>query len=500
MKRSSGILLPIFSLPQSFGIGTFGSEAYNFVDYLEETKQKYWELLPLGPTSPISGNSPYSSLSSFAGNPYYIDLDILMSWELLEEEDYIHLDFGENLKKVNYDLIDENKTKVLYIAYDNFLNKGDMHDFLDFTERNQFWLDDYALYMAIREQKGLNWADWPDELKSRDESALNDFLGEYNREIDYFKFVQYIFYKQYKNLKEYANKKGIKIIGDLPIYVPYDSSDCWANSEIFQLDGEYMPINVSGVPPDGYSVDGQLWNHPLYDWDKLASDRYKFWVERVRLNNNLFDLVRLDHFIGFIHYYSIPRGARSAKFGSWIKGPGKDLFDVLHEEIEDLNIMVEDLGIVTSKVVDLKEELGYPGVKSIQFGFDKNTSNENLPHKYESNSIVFSSTHDSDTLVGWMNNLNDDIRSYVYDYFNVTDGYWSIIKGAMATVCDVSIFSFQDIYGLDNSARINIPGIAKGQWEWRVDFDYNIVNVKDKLRHYTWLYGRIEEEKTDELV
>ena len=389
MKRGSGVILPIFSLPHSYGIGSLGHEAYNFVEFLEDSNIRYWQLLPIGQTSIFSGNSPYSSISSFAGNPYFIDYDILFSEGLIQREDYIYLDNGNNYSRINYDLVDKNKKLVLKKAYETFKSKNNFEEIDEFFNENEFWLRDYCLYMTLRKRYGLDWSKWPKEYSNRVEKDLNDFWNENLDEINYYIFIQYEFFSQYYNLKKYANDKGIEIIGDIPIYVSFDSSDCWAYSKYFQLDDNFNPKRVSGAKPDAFNEEGQLWGHPLYDWEKLKNNNYEFWLDRIKYNKNLYDIIRLDHFIGFINYYAIEVGATSAKNGIWMDGPGVDLFNFLESNIDDLKLIVEDLGVLTNKVLEIKDQFNYPGMNVIQFAFSDNKIDQrNLPHNYVKNSAV----------------------------------------------------------------------------------------------------------------
>ncbi len=493
MKRGSGILLPIFSLPSKHGIGSLGHEAYRFVDFLHECGQIIWQILPLGPTHEKAGNSPYSSLSSFAGDPIYIDLDILQEEGLLQAEDYDHVNYGKDPSKIDYDMVRAGKLPILIKAFSSFNDMSDKVDFEAFIEEHRYWLDDYALYMAISQKYGFSWPDWPKALRSRDKKALEKFAKKEALEISFQKFLQYIFFKQYLNLKAYAKSRGISIIGDLPIYTPLESADCWDWPQYFQLDKNFLPVFISGVPPDRYSEKGQVWNHPLYNWAELKKFSYDYWVQRVKINQVLYDYLRLDHFIGFVNYYAIPYGDTTAVGGHWEKGPGQDLFKVLKKELEHMNLIAEDLGAVTQEVTKLKDKLGFPGMRVIQFGFG-GKDNPNLPHNYDKNTLAYSSTQDSDTFMGWLNSVSEDERNRALQYLGLTDyeGYhWGCVRYLMSGVNVMSIFQLQDILGMGSEGRINVPGVEKGCWEWRCSRDYYRADIISRIKTYMEIYKRL---------
>lgn len=499
MPRSSGLLLPFFSLPSAWGIGSLGPEAYAFVDFLADLRQSYWQVLPLGPTNSTAGHSPYSAMSSFAGNPYLIDLQDLIQEGLLSQEACSEADWGERADWIDYVKIEANKLTLLRRAFDSFQAQERPSAYDHFCKDHQDWLEDYALYQSIRALHGSDWLAWPENLKRREPQGLQRFIQAHQSEIDFERFLQYTFFRQYGALKQYANQKGIQMIGDLPIYMPMDSADCWAHPEYFQLDADLRPRLVSGVPPDGYSPDGQRWNHPLYDWDKLAEESYAYWVFRVRHQMALFDVLRLDHFIGFIHYYAIPAAEKTAKNGTWLPGPGQALFDRLQAEIPELNFIIEDLGTVTPAVRDLQKKLAFPGMRVIQFAFGGDDS-DNLPHNYEKNAVVYSSTHDSDTFLGWYEQHSEQDRQRIAHYLQLQDQegiHWGAIRALLASVCRLTIFPVQDLFGLGNEARINVPGIASGNWAWRLALEDQNGEIKRRMLDYMKTYYRAPREESE---
>lgn len=496
LKRSNGIILPIFSLPSDYGIGTFGREAYKFVDFLEKAEIGYWQILPLGPTS--YGDSPYQSFSSFAGNPYFIDLDLLKEDGLLGKEDYDKIDFGKDLTYIDYSILYNVRLRILRKAYENI---GDdlKKEIEDFRKENEFWLRDYSLFMAIKkEQLDVTWLDFDEKLRDRDKKSLENFEKNNKDDIDFYVFLQYEFFRQWKRLKTYANGKNIKIIGDLPIYVAVDSADAWANTDILKLDKiTKKPEVVAAVPPDFYSEDGQLWGNPVYDWKKLKEKAYKFWLDRIRINLEFYDVLRLDHFRGFEAYYEVLATDKNAKNGKWRKACGEDFFKKIAEEFEDKNFILEDLGYITDEVEKLKQLTGYPGMKVIQFAFGDDFTSAYLPHNYEKNSVVYASTHDSATLRGWFESLDKKKRDMIIDYFDIRVGdcvNWQIIRNLMASVSDISIFQIQDFLCLGNEARINIPGVLGGNWQWRLKKDMLNDRLAQKIKKLAKLYERGNNE------
>ncbi|WP_238906336.1 MULTISPECIES: 4-alpha-glucanotransferase [unclassified Clostridium] len=492
MKRSSGIIMHITSLPNKYGIGTFGKEAFDFVDFLKRAGQKYWQLLPLGPTS--FGDSPYQSFSAFAGNPYFIDLDILVKDGILEKGDFKDIDLGENEDEVNYYKIFKNKMEVLKKAYSN--NKNRDRKFIEeFKSENKVWLEDYSLFMALKNKFDLkSWQKWPEDIKLREKEAMNKYSKELEDEVNYWVFLQYHFYKQWNALKGYANGLGINIIGDIPIYVSEDSADAWAFSEIFMLDDKKIPIRVAGCPPDSFSRTGQLWGNPLYDWDYLDETNYSWWVNRIRENLKLYDVIRIDHFRGFESYWSIPYEEDTAINGKWVKGPGNKLFKAIKDALGNINIIAEDLGYLTQEVIDFREETGFPGMKVLQFAFDTREESDYLPHNYNKNCVVYTGTHDNDTFMGWFENSgNKEDVSHAVKYLklNKDEGYnWGFIRGAWSSVGALAIAPIQDFLGLGSEARINTPSTLGANWKWRAKAEQLTGELADKINEITSLYGR----------
>jgi len=486
--RKSGILLHPTSLYGKEGIGTLGDSLYEFINFLSKSKQKLWQIFPLGPTG--YGDSPYQCFSAFAGNPYLIDLETLAKEGYLSFED-INIDFGDDVEKINYGLIYERKLPILKKAYINFKEDD---DFTKFEKENSYWLEDFAQFSAFKEYfGGISWLEWPKEYKNRDSKALETLNSKLENEIKYFKFLQYIFFKQWKNVKAYANSKGIEIIGDIPIFVSMDSADAWSNNEIFQFDKDRNPVKVAGVPPDYFSATGQLWGNPLFDWDKLKETGYKWWIDRVKANLSLYDIIRIDHFRGFESYWSINYGEETAINGKWEKGPGMDLFNAIRESLGDLNIIAEDLGTLTDDVVKLKNDTGFPGMRILQFAFSQDPENEYLPHNYDNNTVVYTGTHDNDTTNSWFSNLNDIEKQEVREYINVYDDngiVYGLIRVALSSVADIAIIPMQDYLNLGGFARINTPGLAAGNWQWRLKNDGLSDELAKTISHLTEIYGR----------
>ncbi|MBV7273602.1 4-alpha-glucanotransferase [Clostridium sp. PL3] len=491
ITRSSGILMHIISLPNPYGIGTFGKEAYEFVDFLVKARQSYWQILPIGPTG--AGDSPYQSFSTFAGNPYFIDLDLLKEQELLKKEDYENVDFGDDLEKVDYEKMFNNKMPILRIAFENSKGKY-KKEIENFKVQNKAWLEDYALYMAIKLEFHLkSWQEWDEDIKLRNKKALNYYKKELKEEIEYWVFLQYVFFYQWKKLKKYANHNGIKIIGDIPIYVAEDSADTWANSEVFMLDEEKKPAIVSGCPPDAFSDTGQLWGNPVYNWSYLEKTGYKWWIERIKGNATLYDVTRIDHFRGFESFWQVPYGAPTAVNGKWVKGPGIKLFNAIKEALGEVEIIAEDLGYLTQEVIDFRDATGYPGMKVLEFAFGTREENDYLPHNYEKNCIVYTGTHDNDTVMGWFENAEKGSIEFAKRYLklNKREGYnWGFIRGALSSVSKLAIAQIQDYLGLGSEARMNLPSTVGGNWIWRVKKEYLNNRLAKKINKITRLYGR----------
>ncbi len=481
--------MPIFSLPSPYGIGTFGAAAYDFVDFLKASLQTYWQILPLNPTS--FGDSPYQSFSSFAGNPYFIDLELLIKDGLLLDEEIKLCDFGDSGAEVDYEKLYTNRYPLLKCAFRRF-KPNEKYD--DFISKNSHWLNDYALFMAIKAScDGSAWYSWDESLKSRQATAVARAQTDYAEDIDFHKFLQFKFDEQWTALKQYANQNGVKIIGDTPIYVALDSADVWANPRQFMLNDDYTPKCVAGVPPDVFSEDGQLWGNPLYDWDYMKQNDYTWWKRYLGHALKRYDTVRIDHFRGFESYFSIPYGD-NAKSGKWVKGPDIDLFDALKREFGDnLPIIAEDLGVITPAVRKMLDSTAFPGMKVLQFAFDGDSSNAYLPHNIIKNCVVYTGTHDNDTIMGWLKNSNDDTVRQAKHYFNhkADIGFnWAMIKAALASVADTCILTMADLMGLDSAGRINTPSTLGGNWMWRIKGECLNSWLADILKENTVLYGR----------
>ena len=499
--RASGILMGISSLPSRYGIGCFSKEAYEFVDQLEKAGQQYWQILPLGPTG--YGDSPYQSVSTFAGNPYFIDLEELIDKELLTKEECESCDWGGSEAYVDYEKMYLSRYKLLRKAYERADLKNDP-DYVEFLKEEKDWLEDYCLFMAIKnDQKGICWIDWPEELKDRHSKAVKEAGKELAEEIEFYSFQQYCFTTQWRKLKAYANAKGISIIGDVPIYVALDSSDAWANPGMLQFDEEYNPKAVAGCPPDAFSATGQLWGNPLYDWKKLKKDDYGWWVQRMAHCLELYDVVRIDHFRGFDEYYAIPYGDQTAENGEWEKGPGLDLFHTLDKKIGKLCVIAEDLGFLTKSVLKMLKESGYPGMKVLQFAFDGSENSSYLPYKYEHNCVVYTGTHDNETTKGWLENLQGHDLKFVREYINcyeqpVNDCVWALIRTALASVADLAIIPIQDYLCLGNEARMNAPSTLGDNWKWRMTTGQLNEITLYHIREVTRIYGRLAKKTIEE--
>lgn len=491
--RRNGMLLPIASLPSPYGIGGFSKEAYEFIDLLEETGQKLWQILPLGPTS--YGDSPYQSFSTFAGNPYFIDLDTLAEKGWLTKEACEASDYGDNESYIDYGRIYNSRFVLLKQA---FLNSDILSDekFTEFCKSNQHWLPDYALYMALKNQNdGKSWIEWEEEIRLRKPEAVEYYKKELEEECNFYEFLQYEFHEQWTKVKEYAHEKGIQIVGDVPIYVAFDSADTWANPELFQLDEKNLPLGVAGCPPDAFSATGQLWGNPLYNWAYHKKTGYDWWLKRIAYCFDLYDIVRIDHFRGFDEYYSIPYGDETAVNGHWEKGPGMDLFNTVKEKLGELDIIAEDLGFLTESVFQLLKDSGYPGMKVLQFAFDPSEDSDYLTYKYQRNCVVYTGTHDNDTTAGWFEKLSDGDREVALRYMNSfytpkEEQHWDLIALAMRSTADTCIIPVQDFLGLGSEARINMPSTLGDNWKWRMTKGAFSEELKEKIRRMTKLYGR----------
>lgn len=490
--RSSGILMHISSLPSPYGIGTLGEEAYLFVDFLKQAKQAYWQILPINQTS--FGDSPYQSFSGFAGNPYFIDLNFLCKNGYLEDGVCDLYDWGDNEAQVDYGTMYQSRYEVLHIAFENFIEHIPL-DFEDFCDGQKNWLEDYALFMALKEaHDGKSWVEWEEPLKKRDEEAIKKAKKDYASDMLFWKMTQYFFFQQWNQLKSYANKNGIQIVGDVPIYVAADSVDVWTNPEQFYLDEERNMIDVAGCPPDAFCADGQLWGNPLFNWDVMKSDDYAWWTKRIAYVSTLYDVVRIDHFRGFESYYAIPAKDTTARNGEWRKGPGIELFKRLEEKLGKLNIIVEDLGYLTEEVIEMVKESGYPGMKVLQFAFDSRESSNYLPHTYDKHCVVYTGTHDNDTIAGWFDHAPKDSVEFAKEYLRLhkSEGYhWGMMKAAWASVGDTAFVTMQDLLGLGSEARMNTPSTLGCNWKWRITKGQLTCELADKIGENMTLYGRI---------
>lgn len=496
MERSAGILLAISSLPSKYGIGSFSKEAYRFVDWLRSAHQSYWQILPMGPTG--YGDSPYQSFSTFAGNPYFIDLDTLVDQGLLTDRECREIDWGDDGRYVDYRTIYEGRYPILRKSYERW-KMTDSMEFSMFMDENKEWIYDYSLFMAVKDSLGgIPWTEWPQDIRNRQPDAVQQMQIKLADEIHFQQYMQYLFYTQWNALKSYANKNHIRIIGDIPIYVAMDSADVWAHPELFRLDEDRRPYEVAGCPPDGFSETGQLWGNPIYDWELNRQTGYSWWIARMRHSYKLYDVVRIDHFRGFDEYYAIPAGSKNAVVGKWEKGPGMDLFDVVKEKLGKISIIAEDLGYITDSVRQLVKDSNFPNMKVLEFAFDARDSYEPceyLPFTYYNNCVVYTGTHDNETLLGWLKHINDYTLGYIKDYIGrdipvdqeMVD---EIIRLAHSSVADLCIIPLQDYLGLGNEARINTPSTLGDNWKWRVTKDKLTDKLADKIRKYTNVYRR----------
>lgn len=507
-ERNAGILMPVSSLPSPYGIGTFGKDAYDFVTFVKECNHKYWQVLPLGPTT--YGDSPYQSYSAFAGNPYFVDLDMLIEAGFLLKSEVISRDWGDGIVPVNvseddavngrfgsyrdgnigderyvsYEKIYNNRFDILRIAYNRFkaacaeskktLAKGLplYKQFDNFVKDNADWLEDYALFMALKSHfNNVSWGEWETDIKFRKPEAMSRYEEQLSDDIGYWKFIQFEFYLQWNALKQYANSNGIEIIGDIPIYMGYDSVDVWANQGEFQLDENLTPIKVAGVPPDAFSDAGQKWGNPLYDYDKMEANGFSWWRKRMAASAKLYDVIRIDHFIGIVKYYTIPADMPDARQGEYRHGPGQKLLDVINESIGDKKIIAEDLGVEVPEVAKILKENGYPGMKVLEFAFGGDRKNQHLPYNYTQNLVCYGGTHDNETLLGFFEDRGDWELGYAYDYLDTRDKgrmVDQVFRAAYSSVAVLTVFAVQDILKLGNWARMNLPSSMGNNWKWRM--------------------------------
>lgn len=493
-QRASGILFPVFSLPSKYGIGAFDQEAYTFVDQVAASGQKYWQILPLTDVN-SDHYSPYFSHSAFAGNPLFIDLDKLVEKGWLTTKDIESFSFGGDPNYVDYNTVMYSKTELLKIAFKNS-KIADNADFKNFV-KNTEWLEDYALYMSLRELFGnRGWDLWENEsLRRREQAALDEYKKKLANEILFHEFCQFEFEIEWKALKAYANQKGVKIIGDLPIYVALDSADLWVYPNFFQLDQNLKPVAVSGVPPDGFSATGQLWGNPLYNWGALAADGFSWWIKRMARCFEMYDTLRIDHFRGFESYFSIPAGAQDATGGHWEQGPGYAFFEKMKQDLGEKSIIVEDLGYLTEGVFELVRRTGWPGMKILQFAFGSDNENMYLPHKYIKNCIAFTGTHDNDSTLNWYRTINQGERGWVDNYaqlYNMSDEdkVWKLIELVMGSVANMVVIPLQDYLTLGGESRINNPATPWGNWKWRLQPGRFTEDVQHRIRDLTQRVGR----------
>ena len=468
MQRSAGILLPISSLPSPYGIGCFSQEAYDFVDWLKEAGQTYWQILPLGVTS--YGDSPYQSFSAFAGNPYFISLDALVEEGVLTAAECKKANFGRKADDIDYSRLYTERGRLLRLAYSRS-DIGHNDAFTAFCEKNKWWLDDFALFMAVKGRfEGKPWIEWAEDIRLRWQPAMDYYRRELYFEVEYHKYLQFKFDEQWRKLKAYANSKGIQIIGDIPIYVALDSADAWANPGLFQLDKDNIPTAVAGVPPDGFSPTGQLWGNPLYRWETHRATGYQWWITRLWYCFELYDVVRIDHFRGFESYYSIPAGNKTATGGHWEKGPDRDFINAMHENLGEGGIIAEDLGYLTPEVKAMLSASGYPGMKIMQFAFDSRESGNYLPHTYHRNSVVYTGTHDNVTTEGWRTNASAEDVAYACRYLRCQPEELTeaMICACLASVSDTAVIPLADWLHLGSEARINTPSTQGSNWQWRL--------------------------------
>jgi len=541
MKRSAGILMPITSLPSPYGIGTLGKKAYEFADFLHEAGQEYWQMLPLGPTG--YGDSPYQSFSSFAGNPYMIDLDMLVADKLLTKKDLKGIDFGDDPKKVDYGKVYESRNLLLPIAKQNGW-KRDKKEVEAFVAENR-WLPDYALYMACKKHFNMqSWISWNDKkLRFREPETLEKYRKKLKDDIEIYIYIQFLFYKQWKALKNYLKEKKIKTIGDIPIYVPLDSADVWSEPQFFQLDENYMPDKVAGVPPDYFSADGQLWGNPIYDYNKMHSDGFGWWIRRIDGATKLYDMIRIDHFRGFSEYWAVPYGEKTAKNGQWMKGPGMNLIGPVTGWFRGVSFIAEDLGAPSESLRQLLKDSGLPGMKVLEFAFDSAEQSSFLPHLYTNNCVCYTGTHDNATLAEWLEDAKPEDVLYACDYLGIespalkandpasaeepaakalaeetvaaaaapkkrrkagkkekqelvitdknrSDFVWAVIRDGQKSVADLFIAQLQDYLELGKGCRMNTPSTASGNWTWRLEEGALTKGLAKKIDHITKLYGR----------
>jgi 4-alpha-glucanotransferase len=498
--RSSGILLHPTSFPSRFGVGDLGLEAYRFIDFLKESHQQYWQVLPLGPTG--YGNSPYMCYSAMAGNPLLISPEKLLEEGLLAEEDFANLP-GFLLEKVDFEQVVPIKIGLLKKACENFRVNAtpiQQKEFAGFCDSKAYWLDNYALFMALKDaNNGASWHTWEAEFVKREPEALAQAERRLNGDIFYYKFIQFEFFRQWSDLKNYANMRGIDIIGDIPIYVAHDSADVWAHPDIFCLDEETgVAAQMAGVPPDYFSATGQLWGNPVYNWEELQKQDFKWWLQRFEAMLDYVDIIRIDHFRGFEAYWSVPKGEETAINGEWVEAPGDAFFEAIKQKLGKLPVLAEDLGVITPEVEALRDKYEFPGMKVLQFAFGSDPGNPFLPFNYPRNAVVYTGTHDNDTTLGWFNSANDYEKQNLLLYLGCISPegvHWDLIRLALSSIANQAIIPLQDVLGLGNEARMNFPSIAEGNWEWRYQAASLTQELGDRLKVLTRLNGRAPQEQ-----
>jgi len=492
MKRESGILLHPTSLPGKYGIGSLGSQSRWFVDWLSEHGQKVWQILPLNPTG--FNHSPYQCYSAFAGNPNLIDLDELEVSGYLEAVDLITVPHFSG-HRVDFDAVIEFREPVLHKAFMRFRETGGfgLPEYMQFWDEHAWWLDSYSLFYACHKNlKGKTWNSWEDAIATRTEGALHFYYRRFREDVEYQRFLQFMFFRQWFALKQYANEKGVEMMGDIPLYVSYDSADVWANQDLFMLDEKRKPVKVGGVPPDYFSETGQRWGNPLYRWERLKERGFDWWLARIHFNLNMFDQVRIDHFRGLESFWAIPYGEKTAVKGEWLPALGDELFRILRDQLGNLPIVAEDLGTITEEVHALRKKYGFPGMKVLQFAFDSEGENEYLPHNYRTDFVVYTGTHDNNTTRGWWKSLTTEERRKVLQYLQnpKEEKHWQLIRLALSSVAKTAIIPFQDVLGLDERARMNTPGTVDGNWHWRFTSRELHQSHGEKLLKLTRLYAR----------
>lgn len=495
MQRSSGILLPISSLPSKYGIGTFGQAAYDYADFLKKAGQKYWQLLPLGPTS--YGDSPYASFSTYAGNPYFIDLEMLMADGLLKKAEVENENWGTNPRYVDYGQIYTSRFKVLEIAKKRGWDRDKAA--VDLFKKDNPWLDNYALFMAVKKHFGqVSWIDWPEEdIRLHKKAAVDKYTEELKDDIELFVYIQFLFFRQWEALKKHIHANGIEIIGDIPIYVALDSADVWSEPQYFDLDDENYPVEVSGVPPDYFSEDGQLWGNPIYNWKAMKADGYDWWIRRIAGATKMFDVIRIDHFRGFDEYWAVPYGDTTAKGGQWKKGPGMDLVGLLIKKFLSIEFIAEDLGEPSPTVVELLHDSGWPGMKVLEFAFDSGEPNDYQPHTYTKNCVCYTGTHDNASIMEWVEEADPTDVEYARKYLVISEDEvfsWGMIRSGMASVANLFVAQMQDYLGLGKYNRINVPGTDSGNWQWRLLAKEVTDELAEEIFDLASMYGRTKKK------